>query len=89
MSKLPENTSVPTIEPTVRRASVPWYSDRRTLTFAAVVIVAGGFALNWSWLVAAGVAPILLTLLPCVLMCGLGLCVNKLLGKSCSKSDEQ
>ena len=39
----------------------------------AALIVLGGrdrrHALNWSWLVAAGVAPLLLTFLPCAAMC--------------------
>lgn len=44
------------------------------LAGAAVVL---GLALNWSWLVAAGVAPVLLSLLPCAAMCALGLCMKK------------
>ncbi len=35
--------------------------------------VAFGVAFNWSWLVAVGVAPLILAVLPCVAMCGLGL----------------
>src|SRR5262249_54193299 len=34
-----------------------------------------GIALNWSWLVAVGIAPILLSTLPCLVMCGLGVCM--------------
>ena len=41
-----------------------------------------GAALNWSWLVAAGVAPILITLAPCAIMCALGLCSMKMTGGS-------
>ena len=44
------------------------------LVFDAGVLFAG-IALNWSWLVAAGIAPILLSTLPCLVMCGLGLCM--------------
>jgi hypothetical protein len=46
------------------------------LVLAAVALVAGA-ALNWSWLVAVGVAPLLLAVLPCVAMCALGLCAHK------------
>jgi hypothetical protein len=53
------------------------------LVLSALVI---GAALNWSWLVAVGVAPLLLTVLPCAVMCGLGLCMNKMTGSSCSTS---
>jgi hypothetical protein len=53
------------------------------LVLSALVI---GAALNWSWLVAVGVSPLLLTVLPCAVMCGLGLCMNKMTGSSCSTS---
>src|SRR6516225_1099547 len=47
--------------------------------WALLVLGAGvlltGIALNWGWLVAAGIAPILLSTLPCLVMCGLGLCM--------------
>jgi hypothetical protein len=43
-----------------------------------------GAALNWSWLVAVGIAPLLLTVLPCAAMCALGLCMNRMAGGSCS-----
>jgi hypothetical protein len=46
------------------------------------LVVAAGLALNWSWLVAIGVAPLLLTALPCVAMCALGLCMMPKGGKS-------
>ena len=39
-----------------------------------------GAALNWGWLVAAGVAPILIALAPCAVMCALGLCAMKMMG---------
>ena len=35
-------------------------------------------AANWSWLLASGTAAVLLSALPCLVMCGLGLCMNKL-----------
>jgi len=57
---------------------------RRGLLALAVVALVAGAALNWSWLVAAGVAPLLLGALPCVAMCALGLCMNKMSGRSCS-----
>ncbi len=41
----------------------------------AAVIVAAGLALNWNWVVAIGLAPILLAALPCAVMCALGLCM--------------
>jgi hypothetical protein len=53
------------------------------LALAAAAIVAGA-AFNWSWLVAVGVAPLLLTLLPCAAMCALHLCASKGAGSSCT-----
>jgi hypothetical protein len=43
----------------------------------ATVAVIAAAAFNWSWLVALGLAPLLLTLLPCAVMCVLGLCMHK------------
>ena len=54
------------------------------LALGGGVLIAGA-ALNWSWLVAAGVAPIIISLAPCAIMCGLGLCGMKMMGGSCEK----
>lgn len=61
-----------------------YLSGRRGLLILAGLAVIAGLVLNWSWLVAAGIAPILISVLPCVAMCALGLCMNKASGKSCS-----
>lgn len=57
---------------------------RRGLFALAAVALVGGLAFNWSWLVAAGIAPLLLAVLPCVAMCALGLCMSRMAGRSCS-----
>lgn len=57
---------------------------RRGLLALAAIALAGGLALNWNWLAAVGVAPLLLAVLPCVAMCGLGLCMNRTAGRTCS-----
>ena len=62
----------------------PYFTGRRGLLLLATIALVAGAALNWSWLVAAGIAPFLLMALPCVAMCALGLCANKMTGKSCS-----
>ena len=66
-----------------------YLGNRRALLILAVVAVIGGTALNWSWLVAAGIAPVLLTALPCLVMCGLGLCMTKMVGGSCASQPLQ
>jgi hypothetical protein len=61
------------------------------LALAAIALV-GGLALNWNWLAAVGVAPLLLAVLPCVAMCALGLCMKRTTGRTCSSetaSDSQ
>lgn len=57
---------------------------RRGLIAAGVAIAVAGLAFNWSWLVTAGIAPVLLSVLPCVAMCALGLCMNRMTGRSCA-----
>ena len=47
---------------------------RAILTLGGAALV-GGLALNWNWLVAIGAAPILLSTLPCLIMCGFGVCM--------------
>src|SRR5260221_12399703 len=58
--------------------------SRRALAALAIVAIGSGSALNWGWLVTAGIAPLLPTAFACVVICGLGLCMNKLVGKSLS-----
>ena len=57
---------------------------RRGLILLAIAVLGVGAFLNWGWLVAAGIAPLLLAFAPCAAMCALGLCMNKMGGKSCS-----
>lgn len=55
--------------------SKSWLDGRRGMIVLAALVAAAGIASGWSWLVAVGVAPILLSLLPCAAMCALGLCM--------------
>jgi hypothetical protein len=48
----------------------------RILLVLVAAAVIGGMALNWNWLVATGLASLLLALAPCAAMCGLGLCMH-------------
>lgn len=61
-----------------------WYylGGRRGLWILAAGALVAGLAFNWSWLVAAGIAPVLIAVLPCVAMCALGLCANKMAGRT-------
>jgi hypothetical protein len=51
-----------------------YLSNRWVLLALGSAVLIGGAALNWSWLVAVGLAPILLALAPCAIMCAVGLC---------------
>lgn len=64
-------------DPTVARR-------RRTGLIVAGVIVIGGLAFGWPWLVAVGAAPFLLFVLPCVAMCAIGVCMMRGGSKSCA-----
>src|SRR5919106_4856214 len=63
-----------------------WLRGRNGVIAMIVLAVVIGAALNWSWLTAVGIAPLLLAVLPCAVMCGLGLCMSKMMGGSCSTS---
>lgn len=77
------NASVDTAKPeqdiTPRAGSQvrSYLGGRRGLILLAIAVLGTGLVLNWSWLVAAGVAPLLLALAPCAAMCALGLCMRK------------
>ncbi|UXX85365.1 hypothetical protein [Roseovarius pelagicus] len=61
-----------------------WLTRRRLLFAGAATVMGGGMALNWGWLTAIGLAPILVSLAPCAVMCGLGLCMKGGSGGKCS-----
>lgn len=47
----------------------------RRLWLIAAVAVGAGLLFGWEQLVIFGIAPILISLLPCLIMCGLGVCM--------------
>ena len=63
--------------------------NRRFLLAAAIVALVAGAAFNWGWLVALGIAPVLLSLLPCLIMCGLGVGCMKMMAGSGEKQSGQ
>ncbi|MGH6893729.1 MAG: hypothetical protein ACREEP_15885 [Dongiaceae bacterium] len=60
-------------------------SRRSVLVLAGSAATLAGAVYSWDWLVALGVAPLLLGVLPCVAMCALGLCMNRAGGQACAK----
>jgi hypothetical protein len=72
----PQSTTAdPSLWREARDIARSYLGSRWVLMALGVIVLVAGIALNWSWLVAAGVAPILLSTLPCLIMCGLGLCI--------------
>ena len=61
-----------------------WLPRRRLLFVGAATVMGGGMALNWGWLTAIGLAPVLVSLAPCAVMCGLGLCMKGGSGGKCN-----
>jgi hypothetical protein len=55
--------------------------SRIGLVSVAGAVIFAGLAFNWNWLVAAGVAPLLISVLPCAAMCALGLCMMQMKGR--------
>jgi hypothetical protein len=64
-----------------------YLSGWRGVIVLVILALTAGLALGWSWLVAAGIAPILISVLPCLAMCALGLCMHRGGGRSCSAED--
>jgi hypothetical protein len=50
---------------------------RRGLIVAAAAVGIPALWIGWPWLVVAGLAPILIAIAPCAIMCALGLCAMK------------
>jgi len=51
--------------------SIP--GSRRGLLMLGLTALGLGLVFKWNWLVVAGIAPLLLTVLPCIVMCALGM----------------
>ncbi len=62
--------------------------NRIAIGLFAIGVIAAGLAWQWSWLVAVGAAPVLLSVAPCAAMCTLGLCMHRMGGRSCGASKE-
>ena len=72
--------SVETSNISLRREAlyaVRYYLGNRWALVGLIVLAAaiGLYFGGWGWLVAAGLAPLILSTLPCLVMCGLGVCM--------------
>lgn len=76
----PERTLTQDIGAYIRHQLRGW----RGMIMAAVVLAAPALWFGWPWLVAAGLAPLILMMAPCAVMCAVGACT---MGKSGKRPD--
>ena len=66
-----------------------WFGRRRVMLGGlAIALIGAGLAWQWSWLVAIGAAPLLVTAAPCAAMCALGLCMHRMCGHTGSATPD-
>lgn len=80
--------AAPSLMRTVSALAGHYLGGRRGLIALSVAALAAAAFFNWGWLVAIGVAPLLVALAPCAAMCALGLCMKGMGGKSCSSASK-
>ena len=76
-------TTEPSLGRDVLNATRYYLGNRWALpVLGSVAVIAGLSFGGWAWLVAAGLAPVILSTLPCLVMCGLGVCIACRSGKT-------
>ena len=88
----PQTSNKPQISVTqaLLRTVQYYLRNRRVLMVLAGISILGGLTFNWNWLVAAGIAPVLISVLPCAVMCAIGVCcVKKSTGQSNSTESSE
>ena len=80
----PSGAAVSTLARDLAYDARHYLGGRRGLLLLAGAAVIAGAALNWGWLATAGIAPLLLSVLPCAAMCALGLCMSRMGGSRSS-----
>jgi hypothetical protein len=74
-------TPSPSIASCCSTASFPldvvrsWIGNRRLLAVIGLALGGTGLGVGWDWLTAVGIAPLIVSAAPCLLMCALGLCM--------------
>lgn len=53
-------------------------SSRTMLIGGALILGAATLFFSWNWLVAAGVASVIVAAVPCLVMCALGICASRM-----------
>lgn len=86
MSQLTDFPRSPSRASLLERLRDYWGGRRGLVALGGLALVAG-VGLNWGWLTAVGVTPILLAILPCAAMCALGLCMPGMMRKPSGAPD--
>src|SRR5258708_2720675 len=63
-----------------------WIKRPRSRLIAGLAFAMIGVGASWNWLAAVGALPVILSTLPCLAMCALGLCMRGMTGRSCNAS---
>ena len=63
--------------------------NRLLLAATALTAITSIAAWQWSWLIAIGVAPVILSVAPCAAMCALGLCMHRMGSSSCGSASTE
>ena len=58
-----------------------WLKGWRGLALLAAAVAAVAIGVGWNWLAGIGALSILVTALPCLAMCALGLCMERAVGR--------
>src|SRR6266478_5891345 len=76
-------TTEPSLGRDVLNATMYYLGNRwALLVLGSVAVIAGLSFGGWAWLVTAGLAPVILSMLPCLVMCGLSVCIACRSGKT-------
>jgi hypothetical protein len=72
----PANPATPSLARDALSAARYYIGGRTALIVVTAAALGLGAYFNWGWLVAAGIAPLIIGVLPCAAMCALGLCMS-------------
>ena len=56
------------------------WNTPRVLALAAATALVAGIGLGWQWLQTGGALSLVLSVLPCLVMCAAGICMNRMSG---------
>ena len=76
----PAESAAPSLGRDLVAAACYYLGGRHSLLVLGAVAVVVSAASSWSWLVSAGITPLLVAMATCAAMCALGLCMHRMSG---------